>query len=193
MKKQLLLLPFIASSCLAAASNPVGMPLNVCVYDPDVIASKSDEYKSMVTEVDNRFKSKFDGIEKEKESLRTDVNKFQAKMSMMNDSSREAEQEVLMRRERDLKTNAEHVMQDYKGEREKLNMRFFKKLDEGMNSFKTAYKIDIAMPKNPLVFASNRADQTNAIVTHLNKLYEDEKKTMVASAKKPTASATKTA
>lgn len=98
-----------------------------------------------------------------------------------------------MRRERDLKTNAEHVMQDYKGEREALNMRFFKKLDEGMNSFKTAYKIDIAMPKNPLIFASSRADQTNSIVSHLNKLYADEKKTMVASAKTPAASAAKTA
>lgn len=193
MKKQLLILPFIATSFLANAAEPVGVAMSVCVYDPDIIASKSDEYRTMVEDVDKQFKTKFDFIEKEKENLRSDVGKFQAKMSMMNDSSREAEQEGLMRRERDLKTNAEHVMQDYKGEREKLNMRFFKKLDEGMNSFKAAYKIDIAMPKNPLVFASQRADQTNTIISHLNKLYAEEKKTMVASAKKPASSVTKTA
>ncbi len=192
MKKQLLLLPFIASS-LIAADEQIGMAMSVCVYDPDVIASKSDEYRTMVEDVDKRFKTKFDAIEKEKESLRNDVTKFQSKMSMMNDSSRDSEQESLMRRERDLKTNAEHVMQDYKVEREKLNMRFFKKLDEGMNSFKAAYKIDICMPKNPLIFASQRADQTNAIVSHLNKLYTEEKKTLVATAKKPAAPNTKTA
>ncbi len=191
MKKQLLILPFIASALVA--TEPIGVPMNICVYDPDVIAAQSDEYRTMVEEVDKRFKSKFDIIEREKEGLRTDATKFQSKMAMMNDTSRDSEQESLVRRERDLKTNAEHVMQDYKVEREKLNMRFFKKLDEGMTSFKTAYKIDICMPKNPLIFTSQRADQTNTVVSHLNKIYASEKKTLVATAGKPAAPVTKTA
>lgn len=179
MKKAFAFL-LLGSSAAVMADQP---NLKVCVYDPDRVMGQSKEWTEAVTSLDKSYQKKFDDMKKEEESLKDAMGKFQTKMSMLSESSRETEQDSLMRRKRDLEGRAERVMEDYKMERQKTGMKFLKKLEEGVGGFAQANNYDLVLPKGPGVYALARADQTAAIVGHMNKKFDEGHKSVVAAAK----------
>ena len=54
-------------------------------------------------------------------------------------------------------------------------MRFLKKLEDGVSDFAQANAYDVVLPKGPGVFALAKADQTSALVAHMNKKFGEAK------------------
>jgi len=151
--------------------------LKVCVYDPEALMGQSKEYADVMASFEKGYQKKIDELKKEEDGLRDAANKFQAKATMLSEMARETEQEGLMRRKRDLEIKAKSMSEDYNMERQKTGLRYIKKLEEGISSFAQANGYDLILPKGPGVFAvASRADQTTAVLTHVNKKYEDGKK-----------------
>jgi|GEM_PF-7050248 Skp family chaperone for outer membrane proteins len=169
----MLALTSMSLSCVAAE-------VKVCVYDPEIVMSQSKELAGLASEIDKKYQKQFDSLKKEEETLRDEASKLQAKASVMNELARENEQESLVRRKRDLDTRAERVLEDYKRERQKVSMRFLQKLEQGIGEFAQAQSYDLVLPKGPGVYALARADQTSALVTHMNKKFDETKKTLTA-------------
>jgi Skp family chaperone for outer membrane proteins len=145
------------------------------VYDPDVVMSQSKELNEWLASVDRDFKKKFDDMKKEEDTLRTQATKFQEKTALLNETAREQEQDSLMRKKRDLDTKAERCMEDYKVERQKVAMRFLKKLEESLDTFAQEQGFELIIPRGPGLYASDKTDQTEVLVGYMNKNYEEKK------------------
>jgi Skp family chaperone for outer membrane proteins len=152
--------------------------VKVCVYDPEKVMGQSKELAGLTGEIDKKYQKQFDELKKDEETLRADANNFQAKASVMNELAREGEQESLVRRKRDLDAKAERVLEDYKMERQKVSMRFLKKLEDGVSAFAQANAYDVVLPKGPGVYALAKADQTVALVSHMNRQFDNTKKAL---------------
>ena len=180
MIRKMAFLALLLTSCVVITAQDKDQNLKVCVYDPDILTQQSKECNELLLRVDKEFQPKFDEVKKEEQLLVDSANKLQAKASMISEAALKNEQTSLMRRKRDLETQAKSIMEDYQVERQNAGMNFLKKLEQGITSFSDAYGYDIVIPKGPGMFAMPRADQTSAVVTHMNKAYDSEKKMTVA-------------
>jgi Skp family chaperone for outer membrane proteins len=179
MKSQLTVALLITGYCglqaIAPQPSTAALSLKACVYDPEALASQSDEWRAMVLDIDKRYQKEAEGIKSEEAKLQELAKSLNAKVSVMSQASREAEAESLTRKKRDLDTKAEHLVKDYQEERQRANMRFYRSLEQGVSSFATAKGYDMAIPKGPGLFAKQEADQTAAISKHMNDSYAARK------------------
>ncbi len=173
------------SSALVAEPN-----LKVCVYDPEIVMSQSKELSGLMTDMEKKYQKQFDGLKQREDALRAEATKlqkdaaaFQATLNVVNESAREQGQDALMRRQRKLEgdkltldNEAKRVLEDYNRDRQNANMRFLKKLEDGVGSFAQANSFDLMIPRGPGVYALASADQTKALVSHMNKKFDDNKK-----------------
>lgn len=166
----------ILASVLSMVSAQAADTTKICVYNPDALMAQSKELHDVLTVVDKSYQAKFDVLKKEDEALRDADSKLRAKAAVMNEAAREAEEEGLMRKGRDLKKRADALEEDYKLERQKVGTRYFKKLEAGIDSFRQTQQFAIVMPKTPGVSVAPDADKTAALAEYLNKGYEDSKK-----------------
>lgn len=167
----------IAMMILFAGSSKAS-ELRICGYDPDQVMAQSEERKSMVAELDEGFKQLFDAIKNEEESLRKALTDFQSKTALLSETARENEQTSLMRKKRDLDAKAERALEDYKMERQKLEMRFVQSLETHVAGFAKEKAFDVVLPKITGIYVSaGRADKTTEIIEYMNKQHKNSSST----------------
>lgn len=180
MNKNLIVLAAALGAGFSAVAD--NSNVKVCVYDPEQVMSQSKELGRLIGEIDKKYQAQFEALKKEEDTLRDDAAKFQAKASVMKPAALEEGKKDLERRTRDLNTKAERVFEDHRNERQKIGINFVRVLEEGVGQFAQANGYDLVLPKSPGVFALARADQTTALVAHMNKKFDESGKKVGAPA-----------
>jgi len=175
MKHKLSLGLLVFGSCAALQAEAISM--KICVYDPEALAGQSDEWRAMVLDIDKRYQKEAEGIKTEEAKIQEAAKTLNSKMAVLSEASRESEAAALGRKKRDLDTKAERLVKDYQEERQGANMRFYRRLEEGVSGFAVAKGYDMAIPKGPGLFAKKEADQTAAISKYMNDGYASRKNT----------------
>jgi Skp family chaperone for outer membrane proteins len=176
--KHNLTLGLLLGSCAVMQAEAISM--KICVYDPEALASQSDEWRAMVLEIDKRYQKEAEGIKTEEAKLQETAKNLNSKMAVLSETSREAEARSLNNKKRDLDTKAERLVKDYQEERQGANMRFYRSLEAGVSGYATAKGYDMAIPKGPGLFAKAEADQTQAISKYMNESYASRKNNALA-------------
>ena len=173
-------------SLVAATEKAVKNQSNskICFYDPEQLAGQSEEWRALVMDVDKKYQKEAEKIKSAEAQFQKEVQAFNAKVAVLSESSRESESERLERTKADLEHKAKRMVDEYQNERQKVNVRFYKKLDEGIVSFlDTQANLEAAVPKTPGVFLKKGVnDYTTAIANHMNKEYASRAKAAVPAA-----------
>ena len=176
--KQILSLLLISTAAVAAESK-------LCFYDPEQLASQSDEWRALVMDVDKRFQKEAEKIKSAEAEFQKSAQAFNTKAAVLGDAAREAETERLDRTKADLEHSAKRMVDEYQNARQKVNVSFYKKLDEGIVGYlETQPGIEAAIPKTPGVFLKKGVtDHTTAIASHMNREYKSRSTTLAQAPK----------
>lgn len=163
---------FLVLACVGYALHAAEVRLTkIGMYNPDEVMINSLEWKDMAMGLENKYKSKFDGLKKEEEQLRKAALDYQKKQAVMSEDARKREQDRLVNQERTLQANAKYAMDDYENERRSTTMTFLKKLEDMVTDLGKLNSYDILLPKGPGAYVSATVDMTASLIDHMNKKY----------------------
>jgi Skp family chaperone for outer membrane proteins len=165
---------FVAAGALAPKATA---PSQICFYDPEMLASQSDEWRALVMEVDKKYQKEADVIKAAEAKFQEEVKAFNAKVAVLSESARESEAEGLERKKTNLENSAKQMVADYQKAREKVNVRFYKTLEDSVTNYiEKESHFYAAVPKTPGVFVKKGVnDETMKIASHMNREYNGRK------------------
>lgn len=139
------------------------------------IAKVFDEYQR-TKENDDVLQEAGKKKEREREALVQTITKLKDEMSLLAESAKEAKQEELDKKVRDLQDFDQNAKRELGEKRAKMVRDIFQDIDEALRSYGERKGYDMIFNERALLYRQDKYDVTQDILNILNKDYSKKKK-----------------
>lgn len=153
--------------------------LKIAYVLTDSVISKFDFYKEKSEEITEKGKKFESDLSSRARGFEQEVANFEQTASSMTMNQARAKQEELVRKERNLMTYRDNLMQELSADEAKLYSDVYDKVQEYLTQYAEEKELEMILSytRGGAIWYSKKAlDITDDVVAGLNKKYADEKK-----------------